>query len=292
MLARNQPIHFLVLKASKIITICPSQRARGKTLADQFSISLIDALELESAKPRQIERFVRSLLEPNHREPAYTFLFSSDGLSLAQVTDDSFLSIRANFYSPTVNYRRHKGGGKGQMIAKAVGIKTGQAPTVLDATAGLGGDAFVLASLGCALTMTERVPEVRALLADGLRVAKEWGTVHDESLVEILNRMSLIESDAATHMQSLDDSDKPDVVYLDPMFPMGNKSAQVKKEMHVFHHLVGTDPDADGLLQQALAVAKKRVVVKRPRIAPKLASQAPSYALEGKSNRYDIYVCT
>jgi len=278
------------MKASKIISLSPAQLARGRSIADQFSIPLIDASDLEAAKARHIERFIRSQIEPKQTEPTFVFLLSCEGLSLAQVTEESLLSIHADFYSPTVSYRRHKGGGKGQMIAKAVGLNLGQTPTVLDATAGLGGDAFVLASLGCALTMTERVPEVRALLSDGLRVAKEWGAANDHSLVDILDRMSLVESDAATYLQSLGD-DQPDVVYLDPMFPVRKKSALVKKEMRVFHQLVGTDPDADGLLELAIASAKKRVVVKRPRIAPTLASQAPSHALEGKSNRYDIYMC-
>lgn len=58
----------------------------------------------------------------------------------------------------------------------------------------------------------------------------------------------------------------------------------------MFHELVGSDLDADALLPAALNVAKRRVVVKRPRIAPRLDGPNPSYVLEGKSNRYDIYV--
>lgn len=278
------------MKVSKVITLCPDQEARARELAERFSIPSLDATDLASAKPRHIERFIRAQFESEVTEPSYVFLFSDTGLSLTQVNPTSLLSIRADFYSPTVNYRRHKGGGKGQMIAKAVGLNSGQTPSVLDATAGLGGDAFVLASLGCYLTMTERVPEVRALLEDGLRVAREWGAVHDDSLVEILARVHLVDSDAASYLQVIDTDTKPDVVYLDPMFPVRNKSAQVKKEMHVFHQLVGTDPDADDLLELARACARKRVVVKRPRIAPQLADAKPSYTLEGKSNRFDIYV--
>jgi 16S rRNA (guanine1516-N2)-methyltransferase len=278
------------MKVSKVITFCPNQQARARELAERFSIPLLDAIDFATAKPRDIERFIRAQSESDTVEPHYIFIFSDIGLSLTQVNVANMLSIRADFYSPTVNYRRHKGGGKGQMIAKAVGLNSGQTPSVLDATAGLGGDAFVLASLGCHLTMTERVPEVRALLEDGLRVAREWGAVHDEALVDILSRMHLVDSDAASYMQALDEPTKPDVVYLDPMFPVRNKSAQVKKEMHVFHQLVGTDADADALLGLACASALKRVVVKRPRIAPQLADTKPSYTLEGKSNRFDIYV--
>ncbi len=278
------------MKASLLVILCPSQRAQAQFLADQFSIPIIDGSHLAIAKPREIEGFVRSIVKPNHSETRFVFILSDLGLSLSQIAEDNLLSIRADFYSPTVNYRRQKGGGKGQMIAKAIGLNSPKAPHVLDATAGLGGDAFVLASLGCPVTMVERVPEVHALLADGLRVASAWGSAKDQSLIAILKRMTLVESDAAEYMQALEDNRKPEVVYLDPMFPLRIKSAQVKKEMHVFHQLIGKNVDADLLLQIAQECAQKRVVVKRPRIAPFLAGLEPNYILEGKSNRYDIYL--
>ena len=278
------------MKASLLVILCPSQRAQAQFLADQFSIPIIDGSHLAIAKPREIEGFVRSIVKPNHSETRFVFILSDLGLSLSQIAEDNLLSIRADFYSPTVNYRRQKGGGKGQMIAKAIGLNSPKAPHVLDATAGLGGDAFVLASLGCPVTMVERVPEVHALLADGLRVAGAWGSAKDQSLIAILKRMTLVESDAAEYMQALEDNRKPEVVYLDPMFPLRIKSAQVKKEMHVFHQLIGKNVDADLLLQIAQECAQKRVVVKRPRIAPFLAGLEPNYTLEGRSNRYDVYL--
>ncbi len=280
------------MKTSRIICLSPARNAQVRALADKFALPFIDGAELEGAKARQVEDFIRTQLDTASSEPQYALVMSAAGLALAQIEGGNFLSIRADFYGPTVSYRRQKGGGKGQMIAKAVGLGAGDVTTVLDATAGLGSDAFVLASLGCSLTMIERVPEVRALLEDGLRVAAEWGASNDATLVEILSRMQLIEADAHAYMQELCATEKqPDVVYLDPMFPVRSKSAQVKKEMRVFHQLVGTDPDADGLLDLALACARKRVVVKRPRIAPVLANSKPSYKLEGKSNRFDVYVC-
>ena len=60
--------------------------------------------------------------------------------------------------------------------------------------------------------------------------------------------------------------------------------------MHVFQQLIGKDVDADLLLQTAQECAQKRVVVKRPRIAPFLAGLEPNYTLEGRSNRYDVYL--
>ena len=278
------------MKASLLVILCPTQKIQAQFLADQFSIPIVDGSHLAIAKPREIEGFVRSIVKPNHSETRFVFMLSDLGLSLSQIAEDNLLSIRADFYSPSVNYRRQKGGGKGQMIARAIGLNSLSAPYVLDATAGLGGDAFVLASLGCPVTMVERVPEVHALLADGLRVAGAWGSAKDQSLIAILKRMTLVESDAAEYMQALEDNRKPEVVYLDPMFPLRSKSSQVKKEMHVFHQLIGKDVDADLLLQTAQESAQKRVVVKRPRIAPFLAGLEPNYTLEGRSNRYDVYL--
>ena len=278
------------MKASLLVILCPTKKVQAQFLADQFSIPIIDGSHLAIAKPREIEGFVRSIVKPNHSETRFVFMLSDLGLSLSQIAEDNLLSIRADFYSPTVNYRRQKGGGKGQMIAKAIGLNSPTAPHVLDATAGLGGDAFVLASLGCPVTMVDRVPEVHALLADGLRVAGAWGSAKDRALIAILKRMTLVESDAARYMQALEETKKPEVVYLDPMFPLRAKSGQVKKEMHVFHRLIGKDVDADLLLQKAQECAQKRVVVKRPRIAPFLAGLEPDYSLEGKSNRYDVYL--
>ena len=278
------------MKASILVILCPSQKAQAQFLADQFSIPIIDGSHLAIAKPREIEGFVRSIVKPNHSETRFVFMLSDLGLSLSQIAEDNLLSIRADFYSPSVNYRRQKGGGKGQMIARAIGLNSLTAPYVLDATAGLGSDAFVLASLGCPVTMVERVPEVHALLADGLRVAGAWGSAKDQTLIAILKRMTLIESDAAKYMQTLEDTKKPEVVYLDPMFPVRTKSTQVKKEMHVLQQLIGKDVDADLLLQTAQECAQKRVVVKRPRIAPFLAGLEPNYTLEGRSNRYDVYL--
>ncbi len=72
-------------------------------------------------------------------------------------------------YRGAVGHRRKFGGGKGRAIAKAAGLNKGATPTILDGTAGLGRDAFVLASLGCKVQMVERHPVVAALLMTDCR---------------------------------------------------------------------------------------------------------------------------
>src|SRR5690606_31731336 len=147
-------------------------------------------------------------------------------------------------------------------------------PKVLDLPAGLGRDAFVLASLGCAVQLVERSPIVFALLEDGLTRARQFAAEQDQELAQILARMQAYRAQAADYLQGL--ADDVDVIYLDPMFPERDKTADVKKEMRAFHSLVGRDEDAGDLLSLALQKARYRVVVKRPRRAPFLADWHPA----------------
>jgi 16S rRNA (guanine1516-N2)-methyltransferase len=206
-----------------------------------------------------------------------------DGLQLARIGPGAPGPVRADFARGTAAHRRRFGGGGGQMIARAVGIAPGVRPQVLDATAGLGCDAFVLAGLGCEVTLIERNPLVAALLEDGLRRA-----LADAAAAPAASRMRLREGDALALMRDWA-GEAPQVIYLDPMFPRRGKSALVKKEMRLFRPLVGDDDDAPLLLAAALSLAAYRVVVKRPRRAPPLGGMAPAYALEGKSSRFDVY---
>lgn len=192
--------------------------------------------------------------------------------------------VQVDFLSGAVNHRRQFGGGQGQQIAKACGVSSGFKPLIADMTAGLGRDAFVLATLGSKIQMVERNPIVAALLQDGLVRAQRSD---DPEILDIVSRMTLYPGEAVEWLSS--HSQEADVVYLDPMFPHAQKSAQVKKEMLAFRSLVGADEDSAVLLEAALESARCRVVVKRPRKAPCIEGRKPDYALEGKSGRFDIY---
>lgn len=220
---------------------------------------------------------------PLEGEAAFALQLGADGLQLVELGDGAPGPVRVDFVAGASAHRRLYGGGSGQMIAKAVGVQPGIRPRVLDATAGLGKDAFVLASLGCEVTLVERQPLIAALLEDGLLRA-----ARDADVAPIVDRMALRGGDAVALMAAWDEP-APQVIHLDPMFPHRDKSALVKKEMRLFRPLVGDDPDAPALLAAALALASHRVVVKRPRKAPCIEGPKPSHVLEGKSSRYDIY---
>lgn len=213
--------------------------------------------------------------------------FENDKLFL---TRDSKTKIFVDFAEGASAHRQKFGGGKNQAIAKAVGLNkidlAKKSLNVFDATAGMGKDAFVLASLGCNVTLVERQQPIYALLVDGFRRAKK-----SSHLPWFEERMSVINAPAQQALQdAIAAKQQVDVVYLDPMFPHREKSAAVKKDMALFQTFVGTDDDADELLPSAIELAQKRVVVKRPDYAPFLNGQTPSTQIKTKKNRFDVYV--
>lgn len=208
---------------------------------------------------------------------------TAEHLELRKRDEPKLGGIFVDFVSGAMAHRRKFGGGRGEAVAKAVGVKGSYLPDVVDATAGLGRDAFVLAAIGCRVRMLERNPVVAALLEDGL--TRGYADVEIGSWLR--ERLQLIHASSLTSLTDI--SPRPQVVYLDPMFPHKQKSALVKKEMRVFQSLVGPDLDADGLLMPARALATKRVVVKRPDYAPPLADVATQNAVVTKGHRFDIY---
>ena len=210
-------------------------------------------------------------------------VLTPDHLELRKRDEPKLGGIFVDFVSGAMAHRRKFGGGRGEAVAKAVGIKGNYLPDVVDATAGLGRDAFVLAALGCRVRMLERHPVVAALLEDGL----QRGYADAEIGGWLRERLTLLH--VASEQALSEIAPAPDVVYLDPMYPHRQKSAMVKKEMRVFQSLVGPDMDADALLAPARRLAKKRIVVKRPDYAPPLAGVVTQSAVVTKSHRFDIY---
>ena len=218
----------------------------------------------------------------------YHLVFSEDSVYLAPTVGSKHGHIMVDFCAGSAAHRRRFGGGKGQLIAKAVGVTRKFQPHVLDATAGLAGDAFVLATLGCQVTLMERSPVAFALVQDGLARARAFAEAEDRELLEIITRMTLLPGDSINYLQGQSEP-LVDVIYLDPMFPQRSKKAAVKKEMQAFHRVIGADTDDSELFRAADCKARYRLVVKRPRIAPVISDRAPSLHLDGKAARFDIY---
>lgn len=170
-----------------------------------------------------------------------------------------------------------------ELLVRAARVRGVDAPTVVDATAGLGEDALLLAAAGFDVTLCERDPVIALLLQDALCRAAQ-----DERLAGFAARMTLVPGDAVDTLAALPMA--PDVVFLDPMFPERRRRAATNKKLALFQQLERPCEDEEGLMRAALAARPRKVVVKRPLKGPYLAGVKPSSSLAGKVVRYDVYI--
>jgi 16S rRNA (guanine1516-N2)-methyltransferase len=237
---------------------------------------------------------VRSLIEKlpygqdvtSSDTPQFQLVYTVKGLELQTLGTETgrfTTTLTTDFVHGNIGYRRLHGGGIHQPLARAAGLKAGVRPTIVDATAGLGVDAFILASLGCKVTMIERSPVMGPLLDDGLQRAAIHPATRD-----IISRLQLLIGNSRELIASL--PEQPATIYLDPMYPHRHTSALNKQEMRTIRTLVGEDQDAAALLETALTIATNRVVVKRPKGAPELSARRPSHIIEMKNSRFDVYL--
>ncbi|MDR9432579.1 MAG: class I SAM-dependent methyltransferase [Spiribacter sp.] len=190
--------------------------------------------------------------------------------------------IAVNFTRGRQAYRYRQLGHQREAIARACGLGQSARLRIVDATAGLGRDAFVLAALGAEVSLLERSPVLHVMLEDGMNRALADG------LSDPIGRMELQQCDAREWLAAMPITSVPDVVYLDPMYT-GSRRAAAGKELALLSALLGPGDDADALLMAALNAATTRVVVKRQRRAPTLMGREPDYQLTGRSTRFDIY---
>ena len=169
------------------------------------------------------------------------------------------------------------------LLVRAARVKNPGPLRALDATAGMGEDALLLAAAGFRVDLYEKDPVIAALLQDALLRAAE-----DDSLRDAVSRMTLHEGDSIAAMKALPPA--YDVVYLDPMFPGREKSALVKTKFQLIHGLEKPCEDEEELLLTAMALRPAKLIVKRPLKGAFLAGRKPDYSLKGKAIRYDVFV--
>ena len=235
----------------------------------------------------------------------------ADGLSLT----DGDQAMRGDFTKLQKRLQYHNL--THELLVKATKVKGRENLRVIDATAGMGEDSLLLAAAGCKVKLFEQDPVIAALLQDTIRRALEEAALH-----EIVMRMQLVEGDSIGHLRRLgeaatgsdvqegdvghdcstltasaaatSDADtalkRPDVIYLDPMFPERQKSGLVKKKFQLIHYLEAPAENEEALMQAAIDARPFKIVVKRPAKGPYLAGLKPSYSLDGKAIRYDCYV--
>lgn len=192
-------------------------------------------------------------------------------------------SMLVDFTDTRLRYRLQHLQGTNELIAKAIGLKKSGPIDVFDTTAGLGKESFLLAALGCDVTLFERHPLIGQALKDGLNNAEL-----NPDLTPIIARMRLVQECAMAYLRA-NPFCAPSVIYCDPMFPVKTKSALVKKNMRYLQEVVGFDEDSEELITLCLTRAKQRMVIKRPISAPWLIRK-PDFAYKGRSHRFDVYI--
>lgn len=213
--------------------------------------------------------------------------YDSKGLSMTFTQDQAVSPTRVDFLSKKLQHRlattrRSEG------LPKAAGLDKAKGPlSVIDATAGLGADAYILAALGCQVQMLEKSGLIAALLYDGLRRGLQEGA---GDIRAHLGNMALVMADAHAYMVSMEDD--PDVITLDPMFPPRKKTARVKKDMALMQQLLppNEDEDIEQLLELACQRAKKRVVLKRPGKMEKHPKQKPDFQVPGRACHFQVFL--
>ena len=191
--------------------------------------------------------------------------------------------LKCSFIEGPILHRLKYGKGRGQNLAKAVGMKSNKNRNIIDATAGLGYDSFILASLGANVTLIERSEKIYKLLQDGI----SEGMLYGGEISKIIGRMSLIYGDSKNILPQL----SPEVILIDTMYKDRKKSALVKNDMRLVREIVGADSDYSELIEVALKFALNRVVIKQPRYAEPLKEiKECSHQILGKTIRYDVHM--
>lgn len=234
-------------------------RNQGRALAARFGLTMTD----------------------HAADTELTLALRDDGLELRDAETKPGRGLRVDFTRLARRSRESVNLSRRQPLARAIGRDTRR---VIDATAGLGQDAALLAAMGFEVTAIERSGALAAMLDEALRRAG-----HDPPAAKLLGNRLRFQHGDARRLLADDAFEAIDCVYLDPMFPLKRKaSALAKKEIRLVRALVGEDEDAADLLSVARH-AVRRVVVKRPTYAPPLASDTAT-KIEGKLVRYDVYV--
>ena len=160
-----------------------------------------------------------------------------------------------------------------QALIKAIGQKN-KACSVLDLTAGWLKDSFLIAGFGCQVKAIESHPFVFHFVKAQLEKQKP---------AEL--KLDLMLGDSLSYLKSL--KEKPDIIFIDPMFG-GRKKSLSQKPLRVLKDLVGETQNKELLFKQALKKAKKKVVIKRHKLDQALSSNFTA-SFKGHSTCYDIF---
>ena len=252
-----------------------------------LSIALVKVFADATEREQQLAEFLNVPLISNEEiipaELSFYLQFTPQGLCLCDVDPSEGKPTIVDFASSQLESRVSDSLSQ-QNLIKALGLKKHPHPTVLDSMAGLGKDAYLMAMAGCQVHMVEKSKIVFALLRDGLERIQQFG-------FEELDR-NLVSLQYVDFLDVSPRQQKFDLVYLDPMYQSANRKSKAKRDIERLQRLLGKEDNEATLLQHSIALAKRRVIVKRPKNAPSFASAEPDIVYKGSSARFDVYLVT
>ena len=237
-----------------------------------------------NSKNKRIQNLINEYCLMHDEKSPMALIVNSNSLELYDRSTPQKKPIKVDFTSEKNNYRCLNFKKKNEILYKAIGIKNNYFPFVLDVTAGFGQDSFLLSFLGCYVVMIEHHPVVSALLKDGL----DRGYKDQKIGYWLKQRFHFLFNDSL-NMMNLSIS-KPDVIYLDPMYPTYTKKSLPKKNMQFLRKLISTNSQSKDLLNISRKFARNRIVVKRPSYASPISDERVDFVIKNKYHRFDIYL--
>ncbi|QCI18530.1 16S rRNA methyltransferase [Buchnera aphidicola (Aphis nasturtii)] len=232
----------------------------------------------------RLQKIINEYNIKHDENASFALIINNNTLELYDRSKLGQKSIKVDFLSKHNNYRCLNFKKKNEALYKALGIKKNYFPSVIDATAGFGRDAFLISFWGCYVVMIERNPVIAALLKDGLQRAYE-----DQYIGYWLKqRLHLIFDDSFKMLEI--PICQPDIIYLDPMYPINKKKTLPKKNMQFLRKIIKNNDNYENLLNISRTFARKRIIVKRPSYAKPLSNEKFEFSINNKNHRFDVYL--
>lgn len=235
------------------------------------------ALSVLNTGLSQEKELSEKLSLPLQESPQDYFLFFQDQQWLVgHGQQGSKFQIELDFNKEFERLQGQRLNPKKDLLSKALGYEAGRVQTVLDGTLGLAKDAVHMLHCGFTVIGCERNPVTHFLLQQAF----------EKCTTEECQKFSIIEGDVESLLSNM--RDQVDVLYLDPMFENARQKSAPKKGLAFLRTISAVDVDVHRVIEKALDLKIKRVVVKRPLKGGQLFDK-PSIVYEGKLVRYDVY---
>jgi len=214
-----------------------------------------------------------------HRKPCSPYVVFSPEKDQIWDSNISPKLFELDFLSGKLNYRVCRASNDASPLRKSLPQKRPvESKLIWDLCGGWGEDGLMMALWSHNVVSYESSPVVHLLAQRALEKF-----THQQAPDIKIKRMHAKAEDALAKANQ-----KPEVIYLDPMYPQTKSKALNQSEMRYLKPLANNSDNALRLLETSLNVATESVILKRP-IKAEILLQSPTRSIEQGSTRYDIY---